>query len=302
MPNRIIEIASNNQKLSAYRGFLRIESEGNIQRDVPFNAICAVIVTGHQIVYTNNLLSRLCEENIPLIILGQNYVPNGLLLSFVGQIKQTEIQYIQIAQKRPIYKQIWQCIIQEKIKNQSRVLDLFHKENPLSEMHKSVLSGDSSYKEGFAAKLYFPALFGDKFVRDRNAEGVNAFLNYGYAVLRAALARYVVAAGLNPSYGIAHHNKRNAFCLVDDLIEPFRPIVDATVYQIFDDDADFKELTPKYKAQLSGLLTKEYMTLDGYSPLYMILQQIVWDLVRIYKTQEVKFQFNPYLFVDEDDE
>ena len=157
MPNRIIEISTDNQKLSVYLGFLRIEKD-DICHDIAFNQIAALIVTAHQIVYTHNLLQRLCEEGIPMIILGKNYQPNGMLLSFVGHVRQTEIQYLQIEQKKPLHKKIWQFVIQEKIKNQSRVLDLFQKENPINELHKFVLSGDTDNKEGYAAKLYFKSI------------------------------------------------------------------------------------------------------------------------------------------------
>ena len=295
MLNRIIEITTDNQKLSVYRGFLRIEKEGNVS-DIPFNHIGSLIITAHQIVYTHNLLQRLCDEGIPLIILGKNYQPVGILLSFVGHIRQTEVQYLQIEQKKPLYKKIWQCIIQEKIQNQSRVLDLFQKKNPIKGLHKFVLSGDADNKEGIAAKLYFKSLFGSNFIRNRDIEGINSFLNYGYAIIRSALARYVVAAGLNPAYGVEHHNKLNPFCLVDDLIEPFRPLIDALVFQMILNGNDLSELTSACKSKISGILTKEFQTTEGSSPLYMILQQCVWDLVRIYKTQNIKFHFSPYLF------
>ncbi|MBQ4084154.1 MAG: type II CRISPR-associated endonuclease Cas1 [Alphaproteobacteria bacterium] len=298
MPNRIIEIATDNQKLSVFRGFLRIEKEGNVT-DVPFNHISALMVTAHQVVYTHNLLQRLCEEGIPLVVLGKNYLPNGILLSLVGHVRQTEIQHLQTEQKLPIYKKIWQKIIQEKIKNQSRVLDLICDNNPLEGLSETVLSGDTDNREGYAAKLYFKALFGADFIRNRDTGGINAFLNYGYAVLRSALARYVVASGLNPVYGIEHHNKLNPFCLVDDLIEPFRPLVDITVYRLFEKDTETTELTVKHKALFAGLLTTMFKTKTGESPLYMILQQCVWDLVNIYKTGRVEFNFTPYLFEEE---
>ncbi len=298
MPNNIIEITGSNKKLSVYRGFLRIETEGNVQKDVPFNFIHAIIITTFNIIYTNNLLQKLCDENIPLIILGKNYAPSGMLLSYVGQSRQTEIQYMQIENKKPLEKRIWQMIVKEKIKNQSKVLDLFHKENKLQNMPKSVLSGDTSNREAVAARFYFKSLFGDSFVRDKESEGINSFLNYGYAILRSSLARYIVAAGLNPSYGVGHSNKLNPFCLVDDLIEPFRPLVDCYVYRLAEKNINFTELTTEHKAGLSSLLTKEFYNGEGFSPLYMILQQCVWDLVNIYRTKEVNFNFNKYLFED----
>lgn len=298
MPNNIIEIATNNKKLSVYRGFLRIEEEGSVRKDIPFNFIHAVIVTAFNVVYTNNLLQRLCEENIPLIILGKNYSPSGMLLSYIGQNKQTEIQYLQIENKKPLEKKLWQLIIKEKIKNQSRVLDLFKKENKLQYIYKTVLSGDSSNREAYAARLYFKSLFGNDFTRDKDMAGINSFLNYGYAILRSSLSRYVVAAGLNPSYGVGHYNKLNPFCLVDDLIEPFRPLVDSYVYRLWERNGELAELTTEHKAGLASLLVKEFYNGEGFSPFYMILQQFVWDIVNVYKTKEVKINFNSYLFDD----
>ncbi len=295
MQNRIIEIATDNQKLSVFHGFLRIQRDENIT-DIPFHSMMALMITGHQIVYTQNLLQRLCEENIPLIILGKNYLPSGMLLSYVGHVKQMEIQHLQIEQKMPVFKKIWQLIVQEKIRNQSRVLDLWGKENPIANTYKFVLSGDVDNKEGYAARIYFKTLFGNDFVRNRDVDGINTFLNYGYAILRAALARYIVASGLNPAFGIAHRNKLNPFCLVDDLIEPFRPLVDVVVYHNLINGECFEKLTPRHKQQFSGLLTKTFKTQEGESPLYMILQRFVWDLVDIYKTKKIKFHFNPYLF------
>lgn len=298
MPNNIIEIATDNKKLGVYRGFLRIENEGNIQKDIPFNCIHAIIITAFNVVYTNNLLQKLCEENIPLIILGRNYAPSGMLVSYLGQSRQMEIQQLQIENKKPLEKKIWQKIIQEKIKNQSKVLDLFHKDNKLKFIYKTVLSGDSSNREAYAARLYFKSLFGGEFIRDKDAAGINSFLNYGYAILRSSLARYIVAAGLNPSYGVGHYNKLNPFCLVDDLIEPFRPLIDCYVYRLFEETPQLSELSTQHKSGLSGLLTKEYYNGEGFSPLYMILQQCVWDLVNIYKSKTVDFKFNAYLFED----
>lgn len=298
MPNRIIELMSDGLKVSVNRGFLHVEKEGNVLANIPFNSILSLVVTGHQIVYTDNLLRRLCEENIPLIILGKSYLPTGMLYSFEGHFKQMEIQHLQIEQKKPLYKKLWQSIVQEKIQNQSRVLDYFSKENPIKEISKHVLSGDTDNKEGYAAKLYFKSLFGNNFIRNREMDGVNAFLNYGYAILRSALARYVVASGLNPSYGINHHNKLNPFCLVDDLIEPFRPLVDKLVYQLLIEKGQLETVEASDKMVFVNMLTTEFKTKKGESPLYVLLQECVWDLVRSYKKQVTCFDFNPYLICD----
>lgn len=295
MHRNIIEISTDNKKLSVYLGFLRISEDETIIKDVPFNSINSLLVTAHGVTYTNELLQRLCEENIPLIILGKNYVPSGMLLSYTGQSKQMEVQHLQIDNKKPVEKRIWQLLIKEKIKNQSRVLAIFRKSNKLANMYKDVLSADSSNREAYAAKIYFKELFGENFARRDENNIINGFLNYGYAIIRSALARYVVATGLNPSYGIIHNNKLNPFCLVDDLIEPFRPMVDCCVHKIFSCNKNISDLNKENKAILSGLLTKECFNGNGTSPFYRLLQQAVWDLVNIYKSKEVNFNFVNYL-------
>jgi len=295
MLNNIIEISSDNKKLTAYRGFLRIEENGEVLKDISLDSINSIIITAFGVCYTNNLLQKLCENGIPLVILGKNFHPSGILLSCVGQTKQMNVQMKQMENKKPLQKKIWQLVVQEKIKNQSDVLDYFNKDNAIKNMPQNVLSGDSSNLEAYAARLYFKSLYGKDFIRDTDMEGVNSFLNYGYTIIRAALARYVVASGLNPSFGVEHHNKLNPFCLVDDLIEPFRPLIDKQVYLIFSNSNNMHELTSEYKSILSNLLTKEIKTKQGFSPLYIILQQMVWDLVKIYETKDVKFNFNKYL-------
>lgn len=295
MHDRIIEISTDNKKLSVYRGFLRISESGNIVKDVALNQINSVIVTGKAVVYTNNCLQSLCAENIPLVILGKNYEPSGILLSYVGHVKQMEVQRFQIENKKPLQKKIWQLIIKEKIINQSRVLKLYVKSNKLDDMPSKVLSGDSTNREAYASRIYFKELFGEEFVRKNKAEIINGFLNYGYAIIRSALARYIVAAGLNPSFGVFHENKLNPFCLVDDLMEPFRPMVDSCVYDILNTNTEISGVTSEYKAVLSGLLVKMCNNGEGISPFYMLLQRAVWDLVNIYKTKKIKFGFVNYL-------
>jgi len=295
MHSNVIEISTDNKLLSVHLGFLRISEDKNVIKDISLNSINSVIITGRAVLYTNGLLQRLCEENIPLVILGTNYSPSGMLLSCTGNHRQMEVQHMQIENKKPLQKKIWQLIVKEKIKNQSRVLSLANKPNQLMEICKDVLSADSTNREAYAAKIYFRELFGDNFKRNNDAEVINSFLNYGYAIIRSAIARYVVAAGLNPAYGVGHHNKLNPFCLVDDLIEPFRQMVDYCVYKIFANHNDISELNREYKSKLSGLLTQMCYNGNGESPFYIFLQQVVRDLVNIYKSKEVKFNFVHYL-------
>jgi CRISPR-associated protein Cas1 len=216
---------------------------------------------------------------------GDNYHPNGILLSFVGQQRQTEVQLAQIAISKPLQKQLWATIVREKIKNQSRVLDTLGLPNPIKALPDLVQSGDTGNIEARAARAYFPALFGQDFLRRHTAPGINSFLNYGYAVYRGTLARQVVAAGLNPSFGLQHHNMLNPFCLVDDLIEPYRPLIDLLVWQLFNgrEDAE-RTLTPAEKQVLAGSINWELTNnAGGKSPLYMIMQRDIWNLVNSIK-------------------
>ena len=178
----IIEIYSDNREISVYRGFLRIKSGGEVLSDVPLDSIGAIMATGRAIVWTGSALSRLCEQGIPVIIIGENYHPNGILLPFVGQQKQMEIQRAQIQISKPLQKQLWATIVCEKVKNQSRVLDILGRKNTIRTLPDLVLSGDSGGIEARAARAYFPALFGADFLRRHAAPGINSYLNYGYRI------------------------------------------------------------------------------------------------------------------------
>lgn len=296
MINNIIEIGTDNKELSSYRGFLRIKERGEVVGDLSFDSIHAIVVTGRAVVYTNNLLQSLSEYGIPLIICGNNFLPCGIFTSFVGQQQQTKIQQLQIEVSKPLQKQLWAEIVKEKIRNQSRVLELFNKENKLKNLYREVLSGDSSNVEGNAARLYFPALFGKGFIRDTDKKGINSFLNYGYAIVRACVARFVVSAGLNPSFGLQHHNKLNPFCLVDDLMEIYRPLIDVKVYQMFNGiDDESKELEAEDKQQLANVLHFDVFNGDGFSELLTIIQNDIWAFVSSLKEKKANFAFNKYL-------
>ena len=292
MQPTIIEISNDNRELSVRRGFLCIKEHGVTLAEIPLDSICAIMTTGHAIVYTQSLLTALCDNGIPLIIIGANYNPVGIMTPLVGHNKQMAVQQAQINTSKPLEKQLWKTIVQEKIRNQSRVLDMLKMDNRIKHLPASVLSGDTSNIEGIAARMYFPQLFGEAFLRSHTSPGINSFLNYGYAVLRGAVARMVVGSGLNPSYGIQHHNKLNPLCLVDDLMEPYRPIIDAIVYEMFDgcDNWDM-ELTPDAKRDIAGVLTREIKTRSGYSPLITVMQRDVWNFVNSLKEKKNKLDY-----------
>lgn len=292
MQTNIVEISNDFRELSVRRGFLCISDRGTPIAEIPLDSICSVMTTGRAITFTQNLMTALCENGIPMIIIGGNYNPVGIMTPLVGQMRQMAVQQAQINTSRPLEKQLWKSIVQEKIKNQSRVLDMLGCENRIRNLPLAVQSGDTSNIEGIAARMYFPALFGGGFLRIHTMNGINSFLNYGYAILRGAMARMVVGAGLNPSYGIQHHNQLNPMCLVDDLMEPYRPIIDAIVYEIFGGEEDItRELTPTDKARLASVLNTEIKTRTGFSPLINIMQRDVWNFVNSLNDKKNKLDY-----------
>jgi len=293
----ILEINQDNRYLSVFRGFLRISSEGNKLADIALDSIMAVLITGNQAAFSSCIMAELAEKCIPLIICGKNYHPVGMFLAVEGNYKQAEVIENQINTTLPFRKNLWKSIVEEKIINQAKVLKFLKKKyEDIETLGRNVKSGDSGNFEAQAARLYFPRLFGLDFLRNYTGGGINAFLNYGYAVIRAAIARYTVAAGFLPSQGLHHKNKMNPFCLVDDLMEPYRPIVDLSVYEFFKGDCNVeKELKPEDKKILAGLLEKNIKTEQGYSPLNTCMQRFVWSLAESYRIKEITLEFQKNL-------
>jgi CRISPR-associated protein Cas1 len=199
---------------------------------LPLTEIAALIVSHPQVSYTHAVLAGLAEAGAIFVACNPKHMPAAMLLPLASHSTQTERFAQQAALSQPARKQIWQQIIRAKILAQARLLqERLGRDFGLSPMASRVRSADAGNLESQAARIYWPALFGD-FHRDPEGEGVNACLNYGYAVLRAVVARALCGAGLHPSLGVHHHNRYDAFCLADDLMEPFRPLVDGVVARL----------------------------------------------------------------------
>lgn len=229
---KILDISADNRHLSLYRGFVKISEGGEEIGRMPLDSITAITVSGHGHTYSHNLLARLAEDGTPLFICGKNYQPAGGFLPLAAHYKQTERIHAQINASKPLMKRLHRDIIRAKIRMQGAACALIadgKAAKPLYDAAKKVRAGDPDNLEGQAAAYYFPHVFGDNFLRDRDADGINAMLNFGYAVLRGCVARYITGAGFCPSLGIFHKNKLNAFCLADDMMEPYRPLTDIAV-------------------------------------------------------------------------
>ena len=229
-------------------------SEGfkeSVVKRVPIEDIGVVILDHKQISITQGALGALLDNNVAVITCDNSRMPSGLMLPLSANTTQSERFRHQIEASQPLKKQLWQQTIQAKIWNQAAVL---HSQRGLDcgnmdAWAKQVKSGDSDNLEGRAAAYYWQNLFGNikGFRRDREGMPPNNLLNYGYAILRAVVARSLVGSGLLPTLGIHHHNRYNAYCLADDIMEPYRPYVDKLVAEIVDSGVDISELNKELK-------------------------------------------------------
>lgn len=245
---------------------LRQDSPSKVpSRTIPIEDIGVVLLDDPQITITHGALNALLEQNCALITCGTNHLPSGLMLPLDGHSLQNERFRSQLDASLPLRKQLWQQTVQAKIRNQATLLAYVLQE-PVPNMlawARQVKSGDSENLEARAAAFYWRNLFLPlpDFTRERQGTAPNSLLNYGYAILRAVIARALVSAGLLPTLGIHHHNKYNAYCLADDIMEPYRPYVDQLVVELCQDGYP-SEFTKELKAELLTIPTLD-VELEG---------------------------------------
>ena len=262
------------------------ETQQEVVRTVPIEDIGVVVLEDRQITITNVALDTLLQNNCAVITCDEKHMPAGMLLPLEGNTIQSERFANQIVASLPLKKQLWQQTVQAKIRNQASVLKRLSgvEVGCMLAWANDVKSGDSDNLEGRAAAYYwkniFPSLPG--FTRDREGEMPNNLLNYGYAIVRAVIARALVASGLLPTLGIHHHNRYNAYCLADDIMEPYRPYVDEMVINIMRSDIDYGELNPELKKQFLGLPVTEVMIGGQRSPLMVAASQTTASLCKCY--------------------
>lgn len=264
---------------------LKVLGEKESKKQVPIEDIGVVILDHQQITLTHGAMAALLENNAAIITCNHTYHPVGMLLPLDGHDTQSERFRYQIDASQPLKKNLWQQTVQAKILNQAAVL--FKRGVDCENMlywAKSVRSGDPDNYEGRAAAYYWKNVFPKKieFFRGRDGDPPNNLLNYGYAILRAIVARGLVSSGLLPTLGIHHRNKYNAYCLADDIMEPYRPYLDEIVLGIIDRGENFLELGTGIKAQLLGIATVDVQFERGRSPLMVGLQQTTASLAKCY--------------------
>lgn len=267
MLNRVLEISQENRTLSLNRGFIVIKEKGIEIASIPLDDIAVLLLSAQSTCVTKHILNALAERGCITVFCGDNYIPVSILIPECQHYQFSRVLESQINASVPFKKRIWQQIIIRKIENQAKALQFCAKQTDaklLFKIAQMVNSGDTQNREAYAAKTYFKALFGQSFIRDKNGEGINSLLNYGYAVMRAGMARAVCSSGLLPALGVHHKNYSNQFCLVDDLFEIYRPLVDCLVYQLYKQNKT--ELTPSVKQYLVKGLQIKLQTTEGSSP------------------------------------
>lgn len=262
MIGRVIEIASEGRHLARYRGLMTVSADGVEDGRVPLDDVGVLLCNARGLTYSNDLLVELAKRGAAVVLCGNGYLPVAWLWPLEGHHIQALRMRSQLAASLPLQKRLWQAVVRAKIGQQKMTLAMLEKpDGGLDELVRRVKSGDPDNMEAQAARRYWPLLFGPGFQRERFGEMPNPLLNYGYTVLRAATARAVAAAGLHPSMGIHHHNRYDAMCLVDDLMEPFRPAVDYMVARLVESGCG--EVTPEAKRALVGTLAADMRTERG---------------------------------------
>lgn len=258
---------------------------------IPIEDIGYLVIDHPEIYLSIPALNLLIDNNTAVIICNTNHLPNGMFLNLNSHHIQQEIFKNQINASAPLKKQLWQQTIIEKITNQGILLQkITLKTNNFEFLASKVLSGDSSNMEGVAANFYWKSFFEHNFKRERFGDYPNNFLNYGYAILRAATARALSGSGLLNTLGIHHKSKYNAFALADDIMEPFRPIVDEKVAEIMQNYSE-QELNTAIKAELLQILTRTVYFKEEKSPLMVALQKTASSLQQCYTGERKKIKY-----------
>lgn len=281
--DQIVDIATDGLHLSALRGFLIVSLERVEQGRVPLDDVHAVIVHAHGVTWSTNLVVALAERGAIMVLCAANHAPVALMSPIEGHHAQGGKMRAQWDAPRPLLKQLWRQIVMAKIAMQGSLLSSqgITVGGGLAMMARRVRSGDPDNLEAQAARRYWTALMGPEFRRDQSAEGANALLNYGYTVMRSSVARAIVAAGLHPTIGLHHHNRSNSFALADDLVEPFRPLVDRVVQRLLAEGTS--EVTSEAKRRLARLIGSDVRMADAISPVSIAAQRLAQSVARSFE-------------------
>ena len=281
MIGRIVEVASDGARLAVKRGFMIVSRDGAQVGRIALDDIAALVINCHGATWSANLTTRLSERGAPIVVCGSNHAPVALVWPIDGHYEQGRRMQAQAEASLPVRKRLWQTLVRAKIAAQADALDAFGVHSAsVRRLIKKVRSGDPDNVESLAARRYWPSMMGREFRRDRNEGGINSMLNYGYMILRSATARSIVAAGLHPSLAIHHQSRGTALRLADDLMEPFRPLVDGIVKRLAAKTG--QSLDRDAKAALAKVTFLHLEGPKGASPLQTCLDRLATSLAQIY--------------------
>jgi CRISPR-associated protein Cas1 len=280
---RIIDIAESPAKLRIDQGRLCIQASGQSEVFIPFDDLSAVVVSHPQVSFTHAVLTALAEHNSIFVVCDNQHLPAGMLLGLQNHHLQTQQFPLQAQASKPLQKRLWQQLVKAKIASQARLLlDISDSDHGLNYLITQVRSGDPTNVEAQAARRYWKHLFGTSFRRNFDALDQNRHLNYGYAILRGIVARAVCGAGLHPSLGIHHHHRNNSFALADDLLEPFRPVVDRAVWTWEQENDPRAPFDRDAKLHLLEYLNAYYKTGTDCRTLFDIAARLATSLARAF--------------------
>jgi len=288
MIKRIVEISRARTHLSIRYGQLIVKQEGQQVSSIPCEDIGVLLVDHRGVTYTHSVFTELLRCGAAVVLCSGNHHPTGMLLPIESNTLQTERFRQQIEAKEPVKKKLWKQIVRAKIKHQAKLVgrdsDVY---KSLMALRDRVRSGDPDNIEAQASRKFWPVYLQDgKFRRDINGTPPNNMLNYGYMVMRAAVARALCSAGLLPSLGIHHRNRYNAFCLADDMLEPFRGFVESKVREICEGEGVASELDQRIKARLLEVLY-EPVVIGGFKgPLMVGLHRTMASLQRCFAGEQ----------------
>ena len=292
---------ANEQLVIEMLGSLNGGTDTGETKSAPIEDIGLIILDHQQITITQALLAKLLANNTAIITCDDTHHPVGMMLSLDGHTLQSQKFQAQVDATAPLKKQLWQQTVMAKIENQAAMLAFCREENKLLlNLAASVKSGDCENHEAQAAAYYWKRVFPDflEFRRERYGPPPNNLLNYGYAILRAIVARSLTASGLLPTLGIHHRNQYNAYCLADDIMEPYRPYVDYIVWQIIRNNGKYLEMSPSMKKALLELPAMD-VKIDGKkSPLMNAVQRTTASLAKCYEgtTRKLLYPEMEYIF------
>jgi CRISPR-associated protein Cas1 len=284
---KIVDVSENGRFIAKHRGFITIKQGNEFCGEVPLDDIGVLMISAFGATCTKEALVSLAERGAVTVLCGSKGLPSALVLPINANYESALRIRLQSQVSQPLKKRLWQSIVISKLKNQSQVLKFFEKHEKASLIDifsRQVHSGDPQNREACGARAYWKALFGEEFSRSPDGDWPNGLLNYGYALLRAFTARAICAAGLNPIFGIHHENSTNPFPLADDIMEPYRPLVDYYVKKALSEG--ISEMNPAAKQTISSFLWSDLVFNGETTPFYVAMERLAFSLVNSFKAKK----------------